>query len=69
MHLPRVSAKALGVDERRPDPLELQLDVVAADQVAEQAVLKRRAVRGADTVLRVEVLRHELRVQPAQDSR
>ncbi len=68
-HLPRVSAKAFGVDERRPDPLELQLDVVAADQVAEQVVFKRGAVGGADTVLRVEVLRQELWVQSVWDAR
>lgn len=68
-HLPRVSAMPLCVNERRPDPLELHLDFVAADQVAEQIVLKGGAIGGGDTVLRVKVLRQELWIQPAWVSR
>lgn len=53
------------MNERRPDSLELQLDVLAADEVAEQIVLKGVTIGEADTVLWVEVLRQELWIQPA----
>lgn len=64
-HLPRVSAEPFGVDKCRPYPLELQLDFIAADEIAEQIVFKGGPIRGPDTVLRVEVLRQELWIQPA----
>lgn len=65
LYLSRVSAKPLRVYERRPDSLELELDLGAADEVTEQLVLESGPIGRPDTVLRVEVLRKELWVQPA----
>lgn len=63
-HLARVAADLLSVYKRGPDPPQLNLDGVAADEIPEQVVLERRAIRGCIAVPRVEVTRHDLRVEP-----
>lgn len=61
-HITRVETEPLRVSKRGLDPLELPLNVVAADQVAEQIILELGAIGRSDAVFRVEVLGEELGV-------
>lgn len=63
-HLTGIAADLLRVDKRGPDPPQLNLDGIATDKISEQFVLKLCAIGGGVAVLRVEVARQELRVEP-----